>query len=110
MRLYLSVVSLAALLLGSPLQLSASEQEHELLNTEADEELRQLGWNQWICYAYAPGYFRPFVGASYYFQEGSGEGQQARSLAHLTALRYCQFYTRQLCRSRLESDCRVQRY
>lgn len=107
MRLYFSALSLLSLLLGTPLQ--AQSLEHEEGAEEFVEE-RQYGWNQWICTAWAPGYYRPFVGASYFFREGSGEGQQARSIAHLSAIRQCQYYTGQQCRSRLESDCRVQRY
>lgn len=110
MRLCLCVVSLSTLLLGSPLQAEDLEASDELQSVESEEELRELGWNQWVCTAYAPGYVRPFYGWSYWFREGSGEGQEARSIAHLTALRQCQFQTGQQCRSRLESDCRVRRY
>lgn len=110
MRLYISAVSLVSLLLGTPVQAVASEVEDELLDSESEYEVRQLGWNQWICTAWAQGYYRPFYGASYFFREGSGEGQEARSIAHLSAIRQCQYYTGQQCRSRLESDCRVQRY
>lgn len=99
-----------------------SAESNELTTPEAVEELQldqeynieerqqRQEWNRWVCVARAPGYFRPFVGRSYYFQAGSGEGQEARSIAHLNALRACQFRSRQRCQSRLESDCQVQRY
>lgn len=110
MRLSLCVVSLSALLLGSSLQAAVVEETDEPQSIEGDEEMRAVGWNQWVCEARAPGYLRPFYGWSYFFREGSGEGQQARSFAHLTALRQCEFQTGRQCRSRLESDCRVRRY
>ncbi|MFW7378929.1 MAG: hypothetical protein ACOH5I_09000 [Oligoflexus sp.] len=89
---------------------SAEFGDEETWTDEQDYEERQYGWNQWVCSASAPGYFQPFYGWSYFFREGSGEGQQARSLAHLSALRNCEFRSGRQCHSRLESDCYVRRY
>ncbi|MDQ3235506.1 MAG: hypothetical protein M3Q07_27160 [Pseudobdellovibrionaceae bacterium] len=110
MRLYIGAISLITLLLGSPMYADVADAEDQLNDSQTDGQVRQRGWNQWVCFATAYGYYQPFVGSSYFFREGSGEGQQARSIAHLSALRQCQYYTGQQCRSRLESDCRVQRY
>ncbi|MFW7380268.1 MAG: hypothetical protein ACOH5I_15755 [Oligoflexus sp.] len=101
---------------GSSLGAEFSEEQswtHEDEHLETFEEgndKRITGWNQWICAAYAPYYFQPFVGWSYYFRAGSGEGQQARSLAYLTAIQTCEFRTGIRCQSRLERDCEVRRY
>lgn len=77
--------------------------------TTAPNEVAQQ-WNRWVCRANAPGWRQSFWGFSYYFRAGSGEGQQARSLAHLSALRNCEFRTGRQCFSRLETHCQVQRF
>lgn len=110
MHLYFIAAGLATLALGAPVRAENLETEDMLADSQSVEEERQEGWNQWVCRATAYGYYRPFYGASYFFREGSGEGQQARSIAHLSALRQCQYYTGQICRSRIESDCYVRRY
>jgi hypothetical protein len=109
MRLYLFIVSFVGLLLGSPLLASATENPDELLDSENQSELRQFGWYQWVCYAWAPGYYQPFSGSSYYFQGWFGESQEARRLAHRNALEYCEFYTNRECRSRIDRDCQLHR-
>lgn len=75
---------------------------------------KQTGWNRWVCWAQGVGYWggRSYSGSSYYFQAGSGEGQEAQSVAQLMALRNCEFraarYYRNVdCEVR---NCRVQRY
>ncbi|WP_141736673.1 hypothetical protein [Oligoflexus tunisiensis] len=114
MHIYFSAVTLFALMMGTPLPAAAQELEADPGTVETEvgnaDELRLRGWNQWICVAHAPGFYRPFIAASYFFQEGSGEGQQARRIARLNAIRQCEYYTRQQCRSNVMRDCRVQRY
>lgn len=90
--------------------LHAEPDDADVMTLEEELEERQYGWNQWVCTAYTPGYFRPFVGISYYFREGSGEGQRARSIAQLNAIRQCEFQTGRRCYSRIDRDCYVQRY
>lgn len=109
MRLYFWVISLAALLLGSPLQASPAENADELSDSDNQSELRQFGWYQWVCFAWAPGYYQPFSGTSYYFQGWFGESREARRVAHQNALDYCEFYTDRECQSRIETDCRLRR-
>lgn len=103
----LLVISFVSLLLGSPLQAATAENEDERLNSEDQTVVRQFGWYQWICYAWAPGYYQPFSGTSYYFQGWFGESREARRLAYRNALEYCEFYTDRECHSRIDSDCRL---
>jgi hypothetical protein len=114
MHLYFSAATLFALIFGTALPAAAQDHETDVGEVETDatetDELRQSGWNQWICVAHAPGYYRPYVGVSYFFREGSGEGQEARRIAQLSAIRQCEFSTRRPCRSDVMRDCRVQRY
>jgi hypothetical protein len=101
-------MSLVALLLGNPLQTSATEAANELQDPGPQDE-RQFGWYQWVCLAWAPGYYQPFEGSSYYFQGWYGEGREALRTAHRNALEYCEFYTGRECRSRVDRDCRLYR-
>jgi hypothetical protein len=121
MRSYFAAVGLALVTLASPMKADTMDAqdilgEEEFLSEEqalpefdATEEERIGNWNQWRCYARAPGFYQPFMGVSYYFRPGSGEGVQARRTAHLTAIRQCQYYTRRPCYSNMQRDCFVVR-
>ncbi|WP_141732206.1 hypothetical protein [Oligoflexus tunisiensis] len=121
MRSYFAAVGLALVTLASPMKADSMEAEEILSDEEflseeqalpeldATEEERIGNWNQWRCYARSPGFYRPFMGASFYFRPGSGEGQRARRIARLTAIRTCQYYTRQQCYSNVQRDCYVVR-
>lgn len=97
------------MLFGS--QLKADTMNEDIFARDADEPsaLVEQGWNRWSCTARAFRSFRIFRGHSYYFQQQSGEGQQAKRVAQLMALRNCEFHSRFSCQSRLES-CTVQRF
>lgn len=71
---------------------------------------RVAGWNQWTCTALSVGFpVRSFRGLSYYFREGSGEGQDAKRVAQKFAQRNCAFGGGRGCLSDL-AKCTVTRH
>lgn len=65
-------------------------------------------WNRWTCTAHGSSLpFRFFRGQSYYFREGSGEGQEAKRVAEKIAVRNCDFAGVHGCTSEL-NKCTVE--
>jgi hypothetical protein len=114
MRSYFAAIGFAFLALSAPIRADVVESDDTTITEElADPGLEQserIGlWNQWVCYAYTYGHYQPFAGSSFYFRPGSGQGQQARDMARINALRSCVYYTRQFCQSDIQRDCFVLR-
>jgi hypothetical protein len=116
MRSLFMAAGLVVLGFSASLQTAAAETENILQADEAgisdsdsQQEERFGRWNQWVCYAWARGSYRPFTGVSQYFRPGSGMGQYAHSVAYSNALRQCQYYSGRRCISNFERDCHVLR-
>lgn len=109
MRLHLVIA--AGLMLAFGLQLKADTLSQEAFSAEEPSSrlIAEQGWNRWTCTARSLRGFRFYRGQSYLFRPGSGEGQDAKRVARLMALRECEFRNRFSCQSRMEADCSVQR-
>ena len=69
---------------------------------------RAVRWNRWTCTAHGgPLQIRIFRGQSFYFRDGSGEGQEAKRVAQKIAVRNCEFAGINNCTSDL-NRCTVE--
>lgn len=90
----------------------SNAENHELDFDESElsdglEAANAPGWNRWTCTATRPFILRLYRGSSYYFRDGSGEGQEAKRIAQKIAIRACEFATNGTCSSNL-AQCQVE--
>lgn len=105
-------VVLAGIILTQATISKADSQEVDFDRNEAEfsdriDAVDAPGWNRWTCTAKRSFILRMYRGSSYYFRDGSGEGQQAKLIAQKIAVRACEFASNGACTSNL-AECTVE--
>lgn len=109
MRVFFAL--LTGVLLTQSAVVKADNYEADFDDSEyaASADFADAGWNRWTCTATRPFNLRIYRGTSYYFRDGSGEGQEAKRIAQKIALRACEFASNTTCNSNL-ANCTVENH